>query len=170
MELIELIPVFNLYESFWTIYTKTDVIPPQYVAEDAIVNQAIIGEGAEIYGEVVHSIIGPGVVVKKGAKVVDSILMNSTVIGENAVVDKAIIAENCVIGKGCVIGCGEEAPNEFNAGIYNSGLVTIGEDTVIPAGISVGRNTAITGVTTLEDYTDNALPSGKNIFKEVSLV
>ena len=33
MELIDIIPVFNLYEEFWKIYTRTDTIPPQYVAD-----------------------------------------------------------------------------------------------------------------------------------------
>ena len=32
MELIDLIPEFNLYEEFWKIYTKGDIIRPQYVS------------------------------------------------------------------------------------------------------------------------------------------
>ena len=36
MELIDIIPEFNLYEEFWKIYTKGDIIPPQYIAEDAM--------------------------------------------------------------------------------------------------------------------------------------
>lgn len=66
MELIDIIPEFNLYEEFWKIYTKGDIIPPQYIAEDAVTDQCIIGEGAEIYGEVYHSVIGPNVVIGKG--------------------------------------------------------------------------------------------------------
>ncbi len=33
MELIDIIPEFNLYEEFWKIYTKCDTIEPQYIAE-----------------------------------------------------------------------------------------------------------------------------------------
>ncbi len=66
MELIDIIPEFNFYEEFWKIYTKGDIIPPQYIAEDAVVDQCIIGEGAEIYGEVHNSVIGPNVVSRKG--------------------------------------------------------------------------------------------------------
>ena len=79
MELIDIIPEFNLYEEFWKIYTKGDIIPPQYIAGDAVTDQCLIGEGAEIYGEVHHSVIGPNVVIGRGTVVRDSIIMrNST--------------------------------------------------------------------------------------------
>ena len=61
MELIDIIPEFNLYEEFWKIYTKGDIIRPQYVSGDAVVDRCIIGEGAEIYGEVHNSVIGADV-------------------------------------------------------------------------------------------------------------
>lgn len=32
MELIDIIPEFNLYEEYWKIYTKNDVIPPQFIS------------------------------------------------------------------------------------------------------------------------------------------
>ena len=51
MELIDIIPEFNLYEEFWKIYTKSDVIPPQYIADTSRIEGSIIGEGSEIYGE-----------------------------------------------------------------------------------------------------------------------
>ena len=43
MELIDLIPVFNLYEEFWKIYTQTDRIRPQYISGSAVIDTAIIG-------------------------------------------------------------------------------------------------------------------------------
>ena len=49
MELIDLIPEFNLYEEYWKIYTKSDVLAPQYIAADAKVDKSIIGEGTEVY-------------------------------------------------------------------------------------------------------------------------
>ena len=58
MELIDLIPEFNLYEEYWKIYTKSDNVAPQYLAAESKVDTSIIGEGAEIYGEVQNSVIG----------------------------------------------------------------------------------------------------------------
>ena len=167
MELIDLIPEFNLYEEYWKIYTKSDIIQPQYLSADSIVEKSIIGEGSEIYGEVHSSVIGAGVTIGKGSVVRDSIIMKGTQIGENVVIDKAIIAENCSIGDNVTLGVGEEKPNKFNEKIYSFGLVTIGENSVIPESVQIGKNTAISGVTSREDYPDGVLESGETLIKEI---
>ena len=163
MELIDIIPEFNLYEEFWRIYTKGDVIPPQYISEDAVVDKCIIGEGTEIYGEVHNSVIGPNVVIGKGSVIRDSIIMKNTSVGENVVMDKAIVAEDVVVGNNVVIGCGEEAPNVLKPAVYSFGLAAIGENSVIPDNVKIGKNTAISGVTTKEDYPDGELAAGQVI-------
>ena len=166
MELIDIIPEFNLYEEFWKIYTKGDIIRPQYIASEATIDRSIISDGAEIYGEVHNSVIGAGVTVKKGAVIHDSIIMKETVIGENAHIDKSIIAENVIVGDNVVMGVGEEAPNVLKPAVYGFGLVTIAENTVIPSNVKIGKNTAISGETTLEDYPDGELVSGSAIVKK----
>lgn len=165
MELIDIIPVFNLYEEFWKIYTKTDAIPPQYVASDAYIEKSIIGDGTDVYGKVYNSVIGSNVVIEEGAVVRDSIIMQDSRIGKNAVINKAIIAEEVVVGANVELGVGEEAPNVYKPNIYNSGLVTIGECSVLPDGVKVGKNTAISGKTVMEDYQDGKLASGGVIIK-----
>ena len=95
----------------------------------------------------------------------DSILMEGVTIGENVVIDKAIIAEDTVIGDGAVLGIGEEKPNKLKESVYAFGLVTIGEKSVIPPNVKIGKNTAIAGVTTPEDYPDGLLDSGEYIVK-----
>ena len=165
MELVDIIPVFNLYEEFWKIYTKTDAIHPQYVSSEGFIEKSIIGDGAEIYGKIFNSVIGSGVVIEEGAEVRDSIIMQDTVIGKNSKVYKSIIAEEVTIGDNVELGIGDEAENVLNPKIYNSGLVTIGECSVIPDNVKIGKNTAISGVTTLEDYKDGALASGGVIIK-----
>ena len=165
MELIDLIPVFNLYEEFRKIYTKSDRIPPQYIAKDAIVDKAIIGEGCEIYGEVHNSVIGCGVTIEAGAVVRDSIIMSSTTIGAGTTVDKSIIAEGVTVGKNCELGIGEEKENKVKPSVYAFGLVTIGEDSVIPDGVKIGKNTAISGVTEPADYPNGLLDGGETLIK-----
>ena len=165
MELIDIIPVFNLYEEFWKIYTRTDTIPPQYVADNTFIEKSIVGDGTEVYGRIYNSGIGSGVTIEEGGEVRDSIIMNNSVIGKNTIVNKSIIAEEVVIGDNVELGVGEEAPNVKFPKIYNSGLVTIGECSVIPDGVKIGKNTAISGVTSAEDYPDGLLPSGGIIIK-----
>lgn len=166
MELIDIIPEFNLYEDFWKIYTKGDIIRPQYISADAIVEKSIISEGAEVYGEVYNSVIGAGVTIEEGTVVRDSIIMKKACIGAGCDISKAIVAENAVIGDHVVIGCGEEVPNVYKPAIYGFGLVTIAEDSVIPSNVKIGKNTAISGKTTQMDYTDGVLASGGTILKK----
>ena len=165
MELIDIIPEFNLYEEFWKIYTKSDILPPQYLADNSKVFRSIVGEGTQVYGEVYNSVIGSGVIIEEGAIVRDSIIMQNARIGAGAVIDKSIIAESTEIGEGAVLGVGDEAPNTLNAKVYAFGLVTIGENSYIPPRVQIGKNTAIYGVTELSDYENGMLPSGGSIIK-----
>jgi len=168
MELIDTLPEFNLYEEFWKVYTKNDQFPPQYIGDNAKVFRSIIGEGSEIYGDVANSVIGSGVIIEEGVVVRDSIIMNNTVIGKNTTVDKSIIAEDCTVGENCFLGTREYPFKEskLSKKVYASDLVTIGEKSVIPDGVKIGVNTAISGVTTKEDYTDGSyLDAGDFIVK-----
>ena len=165
MELIDIVPEFNLYEEYWKIYTKSEIQPPDYIAGDSVVERSIIGEGSDIYGEVYNSVIGCGVTIGKGTVIRDSIIMNQTQIGEGCEINKAIIAENVVVGNQVRLGVGEETENDTAPHIYNHGLVTIGEKSVIPDGISVGKNSVISGVTAAADYEDSQLASGKTLIK-----
>lgn len=165
MELVDLIPEFNLYEEYWKIYTKNDAIEPLYIAKGGYVERSIMGEGCECYGHVEHSVIGAGVKIGRGAVIRDSIIMCDTEIGSNVTIDKSIIAENCKVGDNVTLGFGQEKPNVLNESIYSFGLVTIGEDSVIPDGVKIGKNTAISGVTYEEDYKDGVLEGGEVIIK-----
>ena len=74
-----------------------------------------------------------------------------------------------VIGDGAVLGEGEEAPNESRPDIYCGGLVTIGENSVIPAGVRIGKNVMISGQTREEDYPGGRLASGKTLQVEAQM-
>ena len=165
MELIDIVPEFNLYEEFWKIYTKSEILPAQYIAAGSKVERSIIGEGSEIYGEVHNCVIGAGVVIEEGAIVNDSIIMNYTKIGKNTRIDKSIIAENCEIGDHAILGSFHEVENKVAPHIYSFGLVTVGEGSYIPDHITIGKNTAISGTTIPADYKDGKLDSGETLIK-----
>jgi glucose-1-phosphate adenylyltransferase len=165
MELVDIIPEFNLYEEFWRIYTKSDILPPQYIASSAKIEKSIVGEGTVIYGEVYNSVIGAGVTIEEGAVVRDSIIMKDTRIGKNCIVNKSIIAENVEIEHDVELGIGENIPNKINPKVYSFGLVTIGENSYVPPRVKIGINTAVSGVTSPEDYKDGILESGETLIK-----
>lgn len=165
MELIDIVPEFNLYEEYWKIYTKSEILPPQYLSSDSVVERSIIGEGSNILGKVYNSVIGCGVTIGKDSVVRDSIIMNNATVKAGCQIDKAIIAENAVIEDNVKLGVGEEDENETAPHIYNHGLVTIGEKSYVPAGVTVGKNTVISGRTVLDDYDNSTLASGKTLIK-----
>ena len=165
MELIDIIPEFNLYEEFWKIYTNSETLPPQYISANSVIEKSIISNGCEIYGEVHNCVIGAGVTIGKGAVVRDSIIMQDVTIGDDCVVDKAIIAENSEIGRNVTLGIGKEVPNKLKPSVYSFGLVTIGEHTIVPDGVQIGKNTAISGITERQDYPNGILESGETLIK-----
>ena len=166
MELVSIIPEFNLYEEYWKIYTDTKNPAPQFISQNSHVERCIIAEGCEIHGEVHNSVIGEGVTIESGAVVNDSVIMSGATIGAGTRIDKGVIAQNVKIGQNCEIGVGEFEPSVYDQRVYNAELATIGENSVIPDNVKVGRNTAIYGVTTAEDYPDGLLASGGAIIKE----
>ena len=109
--------------------------------------------------------ISAGVRIGKGTVIRDSIIMKDAVIGSNVIIDKSIIAEGSVVGDNCQLGIGDEVPNKLNAKVYSFGLATIGENTIIPPNVKIGKNTAVVGETLPEDYPNGILQSGESIIK-----
>ena len=170
MELTQTVPEFNLYDEFWKIYTNLDHQPPQYIGEEANLKYSLISEGCEINGEIHNSVIGPNVVVDKGAVIKDSIIMADSMIKEGAKVNHSIVAERSVIGRGANIGHGEVVPHLTKPNIYSTGISVIGEDTVIPNGITIGRNCEVSGITKESSYQDGKLESGHSLIIEEGIL
>lgn len=166
MELINIVPEFNLYEPYWKIYTKNAIQPPQFVGANANLETCILGDGTEIYGEVYNSVIGSNVTIGEGALVRNSIIMSDTFIDEKCFIDRSIIAEDCVIGKGVRIGYGDYAINTELPNIYDSGLTVIGEKTTIPDEVTIGKNCSVYGKLGHCHFENNKLESGNNLIVE----
>ncbi|MCI2049451.1 MAG: glucose-1-phosphate adenylyltransferase [Lachnospiraceae bacterium] len=165
MELIDIVPEFNLYEEYWKIYTRNTALPPQYFGPNSSVERSIIGEGSEIYGQVINSVIGTGVTVGENSVIRDSIIMNDTVIGDGCSLEKVIAAEEVKIGNNDRFGEGEEAVNETDPNIYTDGLVVLGGRCVVPDNVVTGKNVLIGGTTVIGDYPGGRLESGKSLVK-----
>ena len=165
MELIDIVPEFNLYEEYWRIFTKSEILPPQYFSASSVIEKSIVGEGSEIYGRVYNSVIGCGVVIEEGSEIRDSIIMNHVTIGKNCRINKSIVAEDTIIEDEVSMGISEEVSNEEFPHIYNHGLVCVGEKSRLPKGVTIGKNSCIYGITKANDYKDMHLESGKNLIK-----
>ena len=91
--------------------------------------------------------------------------MQHSTIHKNTKIYKSIIAEGVEIGENTVLGAGEYAESKLDPKVYAADIVTVGENSYIPANVEIGKNTAISGVTEVEDYANNKLESGGYIIK-----
>ncbi|MGC9320951.1 MAG: glucose-1-phosphate adenylyltransferase, partial [Kosmotogaceae bacterium] len=100
--------------------------------------------------------------IGEGSIVNNSVIMTNSKIGSNVVIDKGIVGEGTIVKKGVVIGHGDEVPHESQPHIYDSGIVVVGSDVVIPQNTKIGKNCAILNHVREEDFTGD-VAGGKTI-------
>ncbi len=123
----------NLSDPNWRIYSRTPSLPPQFVSESAKVENSLITDGCEIYGDIDYSILFNNVIVEEGASVEYSLVMPGSVIKKGAKVRYAIVAENVVVEENAKVG---ETP-ELVADVADWGVAVVG------AGLNIGKNAVV---------------------------
>ena len=94
---------FNIFESEMRIFSNSNIYPPHFVGENAVVSGSLICKGCVVEGEVTGSVLGSGVVIEEGAVVEDSILLPHTHIGRGCHIVRTIVNENVRIAEGSEI-------------------------------------------------------------------
>jgi glucose-1-phosphate adenylyltransferase len=154
----------DLYDPKWKIYTKSEDLPPVKVGRHASIQTSLISNGCIINGEVIHSVLSPGVVVGKNTTIRDSVILNDVIIGDNCKIEKTIIDKNTVVGDYSIIGTGKDfTPNKDNPKLLSSGLNVIGKKLILPEGLIVERNVRIFSSATPKEITVKHITSGDSI-------
>ena len=104
MDLLGENPTFDLRDNSWRKRSRTSALAPQFIGNDAVIENSIITEGCEIYGTVINSVLSAGVKVEKDAVVKDSVIMSGSVIKSGSHVNYSIIDENVTISENCTVG------------------------------------------------------------------
>ena len=125
MDLLGEKPAFSLLDESWRIYSRHSAQPPQYIAKGAVVENASVTAGCQIYGTVKNSVLGAHVIVGKGAVVEDSVIMNDVTIEEGATVRYSILDEKVTVGKKATVGASRESGAE---------IAVVGADVVVKSG------------------------------------
>ncbi|MBR3283024.1 MAG: glucose-1-phosphate adenylyltransferase [Ruminococcus sp.] len=133
MDLLSPSVPLDLYDPSWKIYSRNSNMPPQYVGDNANIENSMISEGSTIDGTVDFSILFSGVTIEEGATVNYSIVMPGTVIKSGAVVEYAIIGSDSVIESGAKVGTSPE--NVENRDDW--GIAVVGHNVTVSAGKSV---------------------------------
>ncbi len=139
----------DLSDPAWRIYSRTPSAPPQYIGETAKVQNSLVTEGCNVYGNVDFSILFENVTVGEDATITDSIIMPGATVKPGATVQYAIIAENVTVEEGAVVG---ERP-ENCSDLSKWGVSVVG------AGLTVGKN----GFVTAGKMIDTSVKEGEKI-------
>ena len=133
MDLLDPNVPLDLSEDSWKIYCRNPGMPPHYIGKGAKVQNSLIAEGCNVYGEIDFAVLFSGVYIAPGAVVRDSIIMPGSRIEEGAVVQYAIVSENSVVTKDCVVGARpEDVENKDEWGV-----AVVGDNCVLAPGTVV---------------------------------
>jgi len=137
MDLISVLPIFNLYNYDWPLFTDYGPMPPaKFVhgwhgrighAVNSTVSPGVVVSGAMIE----NSVLSPGVYAHSWSSVTDSVLLDGVQVGRHAVVRRAIIDKNVVIPDNARIGMDPEEDRAHGFTVTESGLVVIGKGQLI---------------------------------------
>jgi len=133
MDLLSPSVPLDLYDPSWKIYARNENMPPQYIGNNANIENSMISEGSNVDGTVDFSIVFSGVTIEPGATVNYSIIMPGTVIKSGAVVEYAIVGEDCVIESGAKIGKSPEMVENRD----DWGIAVVGHNVTVSEGKSV---------------------------------
>lgn len=134
MDLLGYRPRLQLNPEKWPVLTKPRNLARSHVALDARVNNAEIGDGVSIYGNVSHSVLFDGVMVGEHSRVLNSVIMPGVQIGRHALILNAIVGEGAVIKDGAIVG----KPGE-------PGINVVGERSVVGRHYPATLPAALTG-------------------------
>jgi glucose-1-phosphate adenylyltransferase len=137
MDVVSPLPVFNLYNREWPIYTAYGPQPPVKLAKGAggavpVSEESLLSPGVVVSGgQVRRSVLSPEARVEQGAVVEDSVLMHQVLVGEGAVVRNAILDKAVRVPPGAEIGVDPEL-DEKRGFMVQDGLTVLGKGQAFP--------------------------------------
>jgi len=138
MDLISPMPVFNLYNSEWPIYTRQSISPPaKFVRGDnntvGTALDSIVASGVVISGGIVEgSVLSNDVYVATSARVTDSVLMDKVQVGAGAVINRAILDKNVKVPAGAAIGLDPDLDRARGFKVTESGITVLAKGQEVP--------------------------------------
>jgi len=132
----------DLHDKSWRIYSRSSYVPPQYIGNNAKIENSMIAEGSVVDGSIDFSVLFAGVTVEEGAVVNYSIIMPGAVIKAGAVVEYAIIGSDSVIEGGARIGKSPELvenKDDWGIAVVGHNVTVSGDKSVEPKQI-IGEN------------------------------
>ncbi|MDH6180906.1 glucose-1-phosphate adenylyltransferase [Microbacteriaceae bacterium SG_E_30_P1] len=136
-DLISALPVFNLYNREWPIYSQQLNSPPAKFVRDArgdlgTMIDSIVSLGSLLSGaHIERSVLGPWVTVESGAMVSDSVIFERVKIMPGAVVRKAILDKDVVVEPGASVGVDHDADRSRGFTVTETGITVVGKGAIV---------------------------------------
>jgi glucose-1-phosphate adenylyltransferase len=103
-EFIQEDPPLDLDDPSWAIRTRGGRHSAARLLRGAVVENSLVSGGTRVAGEVRGSVLSPGVVVEKGATVVDSVLLPGVRVRAGATVTRSVLDDGVDVGDGAEVG------------------------------------------------------------------
>ncbi len=143
MDLIDNPPKFEIDDTDWSIYSRNTALSPQYVGENAKINDSSVAQGCTIYGTINHSVISSNVQIGENTIIKDSVIMPDVKIGKNVKISKTVIGAGAVIKDNAVIGESEDENGNYKSGMCTNGLILIEGGTVIEENANIPKGSMV---------------------------
>ncbi len=156
LQLLKSKPGFEI-SSNWPILSAGRGISALPQNEYGKIVNSLVSPECEVEGYIENSILSPGVRVGRGAKVINSLIMADTSIGENSIVDRCILDEAVEIGTFCNIGRRNDLAQE------SAGITMVGDNVIVPHRTIIGCKSKILPGLRLPEGNLQLIPSGSVI-------
>jgi glucose-1-phosphate adenylyltransferase len=97
-------PPIDLDDPAWPVHTRGGRHSAARVLPGAVVDESLVSGGTRVAGEVRGSVLSPGVVVEKGATVVDSVLLPGVRVRAGPRVVRSVLDDRVDVGERAVVG------------------------------------------------------------------
>ncbi|HEX2895122.1 MAG TPA: glucose-1-phosphate adenylyltransferase [Marmoricola sp.] len=133
LDLVSALPIFNLYNTEWPIFTSHPQLPGAKFVAGATVRDSIVCTGSIVSGaEVETSVIGTHTMVHDGATVERSVLLDNVDIGRGAVIRNAIIDKSVTVPDGAMIGVDHDEDRRRGFTVSEGGVTVLGKGQIVP--------------------------------------
>jgi glucose-1-phosphate adenylyltransferase len=137
MDLISVMPVFNLYNSEWPIHTQQINLPPAKFVHDGEGNQgrttdSIVSLGTVVSGGIVErSVLSPNVRIHSRALVTDSVLLDDVQVGRDSTIRRAILDKGVVVADGAAVGVDRDRDLARGFTVSETGITVVAKGVLV---------------------------------------
>lgn len=140
MDLVKVVPEFNLYNEQWPIWADTVQAPGAKFTLHGTAESSLVAAGCVISGgDVDHSVLSPKVRVEKGSSLDRCVLMHNASVGQNCTLRNVILDKGAVVADGVAIGVDREDDRRRGLTVSEGGVTAVPKDFLVTAETSARK-------------------------------